>query len=142
MPNFVISKNIPEYNSEDILVAHLDGKKCKTLEKFFKSIASELKFPDYFGNNLDSFDEMINDLTWLEEEAVIIIIKNLESLLIDAIDESEEDEDYKGLILSLLDQAADDQKNIKDGLPIKIIVEKSTISEEYLDGIGIEYLKN
>jgi RNAse (barnase) inhibitor barstar len=139
MPNFVISKNIPEYNTDDILVANIDGEKCKTLKKFYSIIEKELLFPDYFSRNLDSFDEMINDLTWLEQEAVIIIIKNFDSFL---EKEELEEEDNKGLIMSLIDQAADEQSHIKDGVPIKIIIEFQTELEAYLETNGIEFIKN
>lgn len=138
MPNFIISNTIPEYNDVDILVANIDGSKCKSLKKFFSEIAKELRFPEYFGHNLDAFDEMINDLTWLGYEAVIIIITNFEDLL---ILEAEDEEDPKGLIVSLLDQAADDQQQIKDGIPIKIIIKKEPNLEEYLDSNGIEFIK-
>ena len=137
MPNFIITNTIPKYNSDDLLVANIDGKKCKTLEKFFISIAQELKFPEYFGHNLDAFDEMICDLSWLEEEAVIIILKNFEELL----DEEETDEeDFKGLIMSLLDSAADDQKSETEGTPIRIIIKNEKGIKEYLNENGIEYI--
>ena len=139
MPNFILSTTIPEYNTEDILVAKIDGSKSKTLVKFFTVISKELYFPDYFGANLDSFDEMINDLTWLEQEAVIIVITHFDDLLKNEV--MEDDEDCKGLILSLLDQAADDQKNTKDGIPIKIIIEMNSEVIQYLNEMGIEFLK-
>ncbi len=139
MPNFIISKKIPEYSDVDILVANIDGAKCKTLDKFFKVIAKELRFPDYFGNNLDAFDEMINDLTWLGYEAVIITITNFGQLL---ELEEDEDEDNKGLVISLLDQAADDQQQIKDGIPIKMIIKLEPNLEQYLDDNGIEFIRN
>lgn len=139
MPNFIISKKIPEYSDVDILVANIDGSKCKTLNKFFKEIAKALRFPAYFGHNLDGFDEMINDLTWLGYEAVIIIITNFGQLL--ELEEDEE-EDNKGLVISLLDQAADDQQQIKDGIPIKIIIQSEPNLEDYLDANGIEFIRN
>ena len=138
MPNFIISNTIPEYNDVDILVANIDGAKCKSLKKFFAVIAKELRFPEYFGHNLDAFDEMINDLTWLGYEAVIIIITNFEDLL---ILEEEDEEDNKGLVMSLLDQASDDQQQIKDGIPIKIIIKNESDLEEYLNSNGIEFMK-
>ena len=140
MANFIVTDKIPNYDSSEIIIAKIDGKKSKTLAKFYKTIGKELNFPEYFGGNLDAFDEMINDLTWLEHEAAIIIITNLEELLAD--EENEEDEDIKGLILSLLDQAADEQKVGTEGTPIKILIEKSDFTENYLNEIGIDFLRN
>ena len=139
MPNFVIASKIPDYRSAEISVVEIDGLKCKTLDLFFKQIADELKFPEYFGHNLDAFDEMINDLTWLEPEAVIIIIRNFSHFL---EKEESDEEDIKGLILSLLDQAADEQKQGKEGTPIKIIIEKESDLIDYLEENGLEYIKN
>lgn len=139
MPNFIITDSIINYNSEEILSITIDGKKCKNLEKFLKIIAEELKFPEYFGENLDAFDEMINDLSWLEQEAVVINIINFEHFI--EIDTSE-DGDSKGLVLSLLDQAADEQKIGKDGTPIKIIIKNEEDLDEYLEENGIEFLRN
>ncbi len=81
MPNFVIASKIPDYSSDEILVVEIDGLKCENLDQLFIQMADELKFPEYFGHNLDAFDEMINDLTWLEPEAIIIIIKNFSHFL-------------------------------------------------------------
>lgn len=139
MPNFIITNSIPVYDSIEIKVANIDGAKCKTVKKFLAVISKELAFPAYFGKNLDAFDEMINDLSWLLEEAVIIAITNFENLL---ENDETEDGDAKGLILSLLDQAADEQKNTKDGTPIRIIIEKTLEIESYLEENGLEFMKN
>lgn len=139
MPNFIVTKSIPVYDSVEIKVANIDGAKCKTVKKFLTVIAKGLSFPDYFGKNLDAFDEMINDLSWLLEEAVIIAITNFENLL---ENDETEDGDAKGLILSLLDQAADEQKNTKDGTPIRIIINDTPELENYLAENGLEFIKN
>lgn len=140
MANFILTDKLPNHDAAEILVAKIDGKKAKTLEKFYKIIGNELHFPDYFGENLDAFDEMINDLSWLEEDAVILIFTHLEAFLSQEI--SEDDEDVKGLILSLLDQAADDQNVGNDGTPLKIMMERNDFNEIYLNELGIDFLRN
>jgi hypothetical protein len=139
MPNFILSNDKPEYDAVEILLVNIDGKSCKTLDTFYKIIGSQLKFPDYFGENLDAFDEMITDLTWLEEDAIIIKIINFDALLSDEV--LEDEEDCKGLILSILDSAADDQKNGTEGTPIKIILDKNEDIETFLEEFGIEFIK-
>jgi RNAse (barnase) inhibitor barstar len=138
MSNFIITDTIADYNTEEILSFTLDGKKCTTLEEFLELIAVELKFPNYYGHNLDAFDEMINDLSWLEQEAIVINIINFQHFI---ENDTSEDGDSKGLILSLLDQAADEQKIGKDGTPIKIMIKNEDDLEKYLDENGIEFLR-
>lgn len=71
MPNF--QHNIILNGS---FIAVIDGNKCKTINGFFKEISNALNFPDYFGNNLDAFDEMMSDLEWIEEKTIALIIMN------------------------------------------------------------------
>jgi RNAse (barnase) inhibitor barstar len=134
MANFILTSKKIENKDEGILVVDLDGKKCDTIAKFYKVMETGLRFPDYFGNNLDSFDEMINDLTWLEEDAVMIQLTNFDELL------EEEALETKELLLSLLDEAADSQQNDTEGTPIKIIIVKSDDTEDFLDELGIDYV--
>ena len=40
----------------------IDGNNCKTKQDLFDTFKTVLQFPDYFSNNWDSFEEVINDL--------------------------------------------------------------------------------
>jgi RNAse (barnase) inhibitor barstar len=134
MANFVLTTKFSENTNEGILEVTIDGKKCNSIDVFYSILAEGLKFPDYFGNNLDSFDELMNDLTWLEEEAVILKIVNFDELL------EEEALETKELLLSLLDEAAESQLNDTEGTPIKIVIVKSDDTEDFLDELGIDYI--
>lgn len=61
----------------------IDGAKCMTKDELFDTFYDVLKFPDYFGYNWDSFEELLNDLTLTQNN---IIILNAELIL-------QEDED-------------------------------------------------
>ena len=61
----------PDSKSHIVL---LDGKYMPTLEMFYTEISKALEFPDYFAHNLDSFEEMINDLEWIQAEHILILI--------------------------------------------------------------------
>jgi hypothetical protein len=50
---------------------HIDGTKCMTKEELFDTFFSILNFPDYFGYNWDSFEEIINDLN-LDKDNIIL----------------------------------------------------------------------
>jgi RNAse (barnase) inhibitor barstar len=136
MPNFILAKKLILDNSPDLLSVVIDGKINITLDLFYAEMAKQLKFPSYFAKNLDSFDELINDLSWLDYEAILLQIDNFDELL------EEEDVETKELILSLLDQAADEQMNLKDRKALKIIVINTTYAADFLDETGIEFLLN
>lgn len=44
------------------LKINIDGKKCTTKMDLFNEFSSKCQFPEYFSNNWDSFDEIINDI--------------------------------------------------------------------------------
>ncbi|AZV42996.1 ribonuclease inhibitor Barstar [Peribacillus asahii] len=63
-------------NNSKKFVAMIDGQKCRNKKSFFKEFAKKLKFPDYFGDNWDAFDECLNDLEWLDAEQYVLFIEN------------------------------------------------------------------
>ncbi len=59
----------------------IDGKECTTKEDLFGEFSSKLLFPAYFSANWDSFDEIINDLEWLDSNQFVLFFKNFDLLL-------------------------------------------------------------
>ena len=59
----------------------LDGSSCQTLRGFYEGIAEAMDFPEDFGFNIDSLDDMLSNLSWVEEEKVIVYIENSEHFL-------------------------------------------------------------
>ncbi|HQV78943.1 MAG: barstar family protein [Chitinophagales bacterium] len=64
-----------------IYLAFIDGQRCVVLSHFYEEIAKALNFPDYFVPNFDSLDECINDLSWIEENEIRLLIFNYDDLL-------------------------------------------------------------
>lgn len=65
-------------NKFDIKEAiYINGEKCTTKENLFVEFSKKLDFPDYFGNNWDSFEEILFDL----EVNSKILLYNFEELL-------------------------------------------------------------
>lgn len=64
-----------------IFLAFLDGQQCAVLAHFYEEIAKALNFPDYFSHNFDSLDECMNDLSWISENEIRLLIFNYEDLL-------------------------------------------------------------
>jgi hypothetical protein len=103
MPNFLIINNLDSI--KDYQIAQIDGQKAHTLRGFYEEIAKVLNFPEYFGFNLDSFDEMLNDLSWLEQEKIAIYITNSGHFV-----EKERNPDKLPTLLDLLDATCEDWK--------------------------------
>lgn len=45
----------------------IEGLEVQTIADCYRVFRDKLKFPDYFSNNLNSFEECINDLSWFIE---------------------------------------------------------------------------
>lgn len=65
----------------DLYLAHIDGKKITTLNELYQDVTIALQLPDYFGNNLDALEETLNDLEWIEQTAILLVIQNANFLL-------------------------------------------------------------
>lgn len=107
MNNLIITDS-PELLADQTLIK-IDSKKCRSLREFYETVAEELKFPDYFGFNLDSFDELMNDLSWIEEEQLLLYFYNSELFLI-----NERNEKKLTTLLDQLDATCEDWKYYRE----------------------------
>jgi RNAse (barnase) inhibitor barstar len=69
------------YAENNTRYVFLDGNACKKIEDCYDSLQQQLSLPVYFGKNLDALEEMLDDLEWVKEKKVKIIIAGLASLL-------------------------------------------------------------
>ena len=87
-------------------IARVDGQQAQTLKAFYEQIVRELRFPeDDFEYNLESLDELLNDLDWLEDDKIALHITNSAAFL-----SQEKSEAKKVELLNILDVAAEDWK--------------------------------
>ena len=134
MANYtILNTTSTKHSTEKTLVANIDGEQVDTLEKFYQELIVQLKFPDSFGRNLDAFDEMINDLDWLEETAICLVFKNYNNFL------SEENDEAREIILTILDDAAEEWKRDTDAKKLRMYIEPSELAEDDLETIGLDY---
>ena len=135
MANYTILNTISDkHSTEKTLVAIIDGEHTDTLEKFYSSIASQLQFPNSFGNNFDAFDEMMNDLDWLEEDRIYLIFRNYDIFLVEENDEARE------ILLTILDDASSEWKRMdNEGKSLKMLIEPSELGEDDLQTLGIDF---
>ncbi len=77
----------------------IEGETNTTLEKCYATLQKQLSIPEYFGNNLDALEEIINDLEWIEEKQIVVIISATDLLLSD-------DESRKNDFLEILETSS------------------------------------
>ncbi len=83
------------HSESNMYLAFLDGKQCQTIDQFHIKIAEAFQFPDYYGQNLDALEEMLNDLEWINQDYIILIIQRSHLWLSD-------DDELKADILQIL----------------------------------------
>jgi len=122
-------------------VARIDGTKSQTLTGFYKEIARALEFPDYFGFNLDSLDELLNDLSWIKEDKIVIFITGSEYFIA-----NDPDPERLHNILVLLDETAgnwispDNNKYINSpGKELKIVFSPNERLKQVLRSLDIKF---
>lgn len=138
--NFLICQSESEleaYFAQDF-IAHIDGKKALTLRLFYEEMADLLDIPD-FSFTLESLNDSLNDLQWLEESQIIIYVTNTGELI-----SKERDPAKLGSLLNILDATAEDWKWVEDDEAIDrkkivIVVEDSPRIRQILDKEGIGY---
>lgn len=72
---------IKKYLKNKIFEVEIDLKNVKNSSNFFKEMNDVFHFPPYFRkNSYDSLNDCMRDLSWIEEDKIIIIFKNLNFL--------------------------------------------------------------
>ncbi len=102
---FIPTDGDPAEFFPDWRIARIEGKDSTTLKAFYEQINEALDFPDYFGHNLDSLDEMLNDLQWLDADKILLFIKDSTDWLV-----REKSADKITTLIDLLEAIAEDWK--------------------------------
>ncbi len=138
-PNILISQSERELENRyaDYFIAHIDGQKATTLRQFYEEMADLLEIPD-FGFTLETLNEALNDLQWLEDERIVLYFTNTNELV------SKERDPAKMIsILNMLDATAEDWKWVDDEGPDKkdivIVFEDSPRIRKMLEQESIDY---
>ena len=72
---------IKGYLKNKIFEVEIDLKNVKNENNFIKEMDNIFDFPPYFRkNSYDSLNDCMRDLSWIEEDKIIIIFKNLNFL--------------------------------------------------------------
>ncbi|TAE34014.1 MAG: barnase inhibitor [Cytophagales bacterium] len=141
-PNIWLSQSEKElekhFGDPSYFVAHIDGAKAVTLRQFYEEIADVLEFP-VSGYNLDSLNDSLNDLQWLEDEKIVLYITNTDRWI-----SKERDPIKLASILQILDATAEDWKwaesdELMDRKEFTIVLEYSTRIEQVAKTEGMAY---
>ncbi|MFN4146958.1 MAG: barstar family protein [Runella sp.] len=137
MPNFQLIHSNPE-PLKNCLVVEIDGLKVSSLKVFFDKMSKALSFPDDFEFNLESFDDMMYDLSWLNVPKIVLYFTNFEAFL------STEKATKRAEVLEILDVAAEEWKWVDEdeGIPQKelnIWIQYSPKTAEILQAVGIGF---
>ena len=104
----VENKEIGDLQENGYFVGIVNGAKCKDLRSTIAQIASAFQFPDYYGKNLDAFDECINDLEWLTESNYAIVIENSNLLM------AKDTQDNKLYLINMLDEVSNEWSGVSN----------------------------
>lgn len=139
-PNIQISQSetdLERHFSNDF-IAHIDGRKAVTLRQFYEEIADLLEIPD-FGFTLESLNDALNDLQWLEDERVVFYVTDTANFI-----SKERDPAKLSSLLSVLDATAEDWKwmdddEAADKKEIVVVFEDSPRIRQLLDKESIDF---
>jgi RNAse (barnase) inhibitor barstar len=124
MSNFKILKapyDNQKKRDSDTIVAFIECNDAHTTNDFYSQIQKGLKFPTYFGKNLDALYDCLCDFSWLDAREVHIVMRDYDGFL------SKEAKNKRWDILAVLNDAAAEWKAMKgkDKIKFEIYVEPS-----------------
>ncbi len=80
-------------------VLPVDLRACADAETAMCEIAEVLRFPDWFGENLDALADCLGDLSWLPSEGYVLVLEN-------TADWRAQESDTFDTVLEILNQTA------------------------------------
>lgn len=63
-------------------IISISGKTCHTLKDFYGALVQALEYPDDFGFKVDELDDLLSDLSWIEDSHLVLHITDTEEWLV------------------------------------------------------------
>ena len=79
MSTFQIGIPIP---ASEAAVIPISSTQCHTLKELYGSIVEALAYPDDFGFKVDELDDLLSDLSWIEDTHLVFFFTETEEWLI------------------------------------------------------------
>ena len=57
----------------------MQGIGVRTKDQFLNETAKAFKFPAYFGNNWDAFEDCLTDMSWVEADGFLVLFDTFDS---------------------------------------------------------------
>jgi hypothetical protein len=111
---FEFVDDLTGFRAPDWIVVRLPGRLTRK-QDLLRALAVRLKFPGYFGYNWDALEECLNDLSWLGQQARIVILHKHVPL---------RDDEQRRTYCNILRQTVADRKDL-----LRVIFPESARSE-------------
>ena len=85
---------------QNVWIAEIDGSKVPTWEDYAHEIEKVFRFPTPCDKSMDSYLDWIRDLSWIDDQEFVLIIRNFSLFLKDDLTTKNEIiDDFKEIIL-------------------------------------------
>lgn len=134
-----------DFSDDTIEIVFLDGTRLSSFRGFFDEIATQFKFPTYFGRNFNALNDCLTDLEWVPVTTYAIIVTDAELLL------AAETEEDRTALFQLFERVADGWNRPfepnemwgRSGRPFHVVFgaskKKAPIVQEALERAGVSF---
>jgi RNAse (barnase) inhibitor barstar len=139
---FCLVENIDNIGVDELTFKTiLEGKRMRNSKDFHAEIERKLELPDYYGKNWHALGEIINDLSWLDFNDFVFLIRDYDLVL------SEEATEQKSEFLCIFENAMAEWENVpnyegedeyREVSSFLVIAEKNTQLKRDLEALELD----
>jgi RNAse (barnase) inhibitor barstar len=80
MPQMDKAPIIAAGKANGYIAIRVDLSKADDRNELFATVAKALKFPDWFGNNLDALADCLGDMSWLPADGYLVLLEHCDRI--------------------------------------------------------------